>query len=101
MSTSAAFAKAAAFTVGGGVEAYRAATLWCAVIGQAVSEAASHDATLRTAARGWLFNDPDFLVVCEIVGLDPEWVRAVARRRLGIEPRWTRQRRGMGARGSV
>lgn len=71
-----------------GTDAFgRVHSLWSAVIGLAVRDAADENAKLRAEAREWLFGPgDDFEEVCSLADLEPDWVRRVARRKLGIRP---------------
>jgi hypothetical protein len=57
--------------------------LWLAVICQALAEA---DNDKKTSARNFLLSDR-FTLVCEVIGLDSEWVMELLRDHAG----WMRQ----------
>jgi hypothetical protein len=63
--------------------------LWVSVIAQAIFDATANLTASsrqeakwdRAAARSWLLdNNKDFASVCALAGLDPDWVRARARK---------------------
>lgn len=68
--------------------------LWRAVITQALMDAASNSRKseakrTRKDALNWLLGDtPDFTVVCDNAGLDPDYVRTQARAALGRGFTW-------------
>ncbi len=68
--------------------------LWRAVITQALMDAASHSRKsetkrTRNAAMEWLLgHSPDFEVVCDNAGLDPDYVRTRARLALARGFEW-------------
>lgn len=41
---------------------------------------------LQRYAQHWVFRSPDFLLVCEYAGVDPEFVRSLVRQRLDVPP---------------
>lgn len=51
-------------------------SLWCAVVGQSVIDAASTDSAIREEVVDWL-NSEDFPSVCDMAGLRPAQVKAV------------------------
>jgi hypothetical protein len=85
--------------------------LWVSVIAQAIFDATANLTVSsrqeakwdRAAARSWLLdNNKDFAGVCALAGLDPDWVRARARKIIegtASKPkqvRSKRERRGVG-----
>lgn len=60
--------------------------LWLACIAHALGEADSPRPTLHSSARNFLLSDRCALV-CEVIGLDPEWVKELIRDHAG----WMRQ----------
>jgi hypothetical protein len=66
--------------------------LWLAVVEMAAVEcfaprcvyqknAVTKVETLQRYARHWIFESPDFPVVCELAGVRPEFVRSIVQRR--------------------
>ena len=51
-------------------------SLWCAVVGQTVIDAASTDAEIRQEVVDWLESE-DFPLVCGMAGLWPHQIRGV------------------------
>jgi hypothetical protein len=70
--------------------------LWAAVITQALMDAASASAKddaryARRIALRWLaLPDDDFTTVCDMAGLDPDYVHTNARRAVARECQWRR-----------
>lgn len=73
--------------------------LWVAVVAQAIRDLAwwnhgeSEERDLARNAAAWFFNErhaESFLAVCEHASLDPDYIRAVAKRRWmeRVSPEW-------------
>lgn len=51
-------------------------SLWCAVIGQSATDAASSDGDVREEVEDWLM-DEDFSLVCSMAGMQPKNISTV------------------------